>query len=178
MRALDRVLALAAALAIAATGTVVAVETSLLARGDDPWIVPRRRWDRWLSEARWDDPGIRLVASVTVGVAAVVVLLQLLPRRPRRLALTSTPGRSDWIGRDGLQRIVARAVLDAHDEVVATRVRIGRRRVDVRGTVVASSDATTPDRVHETVSTTVAAVHLVRTPGVKVRLARNSTRVQ
>lgn len=178
MRALDRIIALVVALAVAALGALVTIETTLLHRGDERWLVPRERWDRWLSEARWGDDAIQVAAAVTIGVGAVLVLVQLVPRRPKRFALTSDEGRSSWLGREGLQRLVARAVLDAHDEVQGTRVRARRRRIDVRSTVVASSDDTTPARVHSTVTDAIAALGLVRTPGVKVRLARNRTRVR
>lgn len=178
MRAVDRFLALVLALALAAAGGLLAVEAALLAAGDDAWLVPRARWERSLGELAWDDGAVQVAAGTAVAVGVVVVALQLLPRRPRRIRLAGDPGRDVWLSREGLQRRVARAVVDAHDEVVGARVRARRRRVAVRGTVVASSDRGTPARVHATATEAVAALGPERAPAVKVRLVRNRTRVR
>ncbi|MGI8938172.1 MAG: DUF6286 domain-containing protein [Iamia sp.] len=178
MRALDRLLALLGGLALAGLGALVAIEAGLRAADRDALVIPRRRWDRSLSDLEWTSSTLELVAIITIAAGAILLLLQVAPRRPRRLALESIDGRAAWITPAGVRRVVERAVLDAHDDVADARAQVQRRRVRVKATVVASADDGAPSRIGPTVAAALDALEVERNLRVRVRIDRNQDRVR
>lgn len=178
MRVLNRVLGLLLGLVAAAIGALVAIESGLRSADRDALVVHRRRWDRSLSDLMWSSSTLELVAIITIAVGAIVVLLQVVPRRPRRLALVGTAGRRAWITPASVRRAIERSILDDHDDVARAEARVGRGRVRVRITMVANADADTPDRVGQRTAEVLDGLELERDVRVRVRVEHNDDRVR
>ena len=178
MRSLDRILALVLGLALAGLGGLVAIEATLLSSGRPALVVPRARWDRGMSGLAWSSATLQVAAIIAIAVGAALVLLQLVPRAPRRLRLEGVPGRAAWIAPVSVARAVERAVVRTHDEVGSARVRVTRRTARVRADVVVASDEATPERVAATVSDALDTLELGRELRVRVRLDRSERRVR
>ncbi len=176
MKAVDRLLALVAGLALAGVGGLVALETGFLSADQPAVVVPRSRWDRGMGDLEWSSTSLRVAAIILVASGALLLVLQLVRRSPRRLALDGGPGRTAWITPASVRRVVERAVIDDNDEVRSARARVGRRRVRIQAEVVAGSDDATPRRVATSVEEAVGALEMHRSPRVRVRLQRNDGR--
>lgn len=132
MRSTSRLLAFLFGLALAAFGSLVAIESGLLAAGHDPWLVPRGRWNAEILRLHWDDTNVTVACVLLAVLGTGLLLLQVLPRPPVRLKVEGTPqGREVWISRRGLEGQLARlAAQDA--DVLAPTVRLTKRTAKVR----------------------------------------------
>lgn len=178
MRTVNRLLALLLGLGSAAAAVLVAVEAVRLHGGERRVLVPRTSWDRDLAALRWDDPGLRTVAVVLVVVGSVLLVAQLVPRRPVRYALRSGPDRPSWIARGSLDQVLADAVRrdpDVLDVTVGSR----GRRASVAVTAPRSVDRVQlRERVAATVADQLSAIDVERPLAVAVRARHAKDRVR
>lgn len=128
MRRLDRLVALILALALAAAGVLAGIETMLLVLGQPALVIPRRTWAHQLDSLRWDDATLGAVAAAVAAVGVVLLLLQIVPRRPSRVLLAAGAPAGTWVSRRSLAARGEWEILRVH-QVDAARVRLGRRRL-------------------------------------------------
>ena len=130
MRVANRVLAVAAALALATGGLLVAVEIALAGLGQGPWIIP---YDDWYSSARtnrWDSSGPRALFLGLALAGVLLVALQMVRPRPRSLPLEDGRARAG-LSRRSLEQALARAAGSQPGVATATaRVRRHRARLE------------------------------------------------
>ncbi len=169
MRRLDRLLGLIIGLALAVAAVLTGIEVMELVLGNPPAIIPRHTWDRQLRLQHWNSSGMEVTSGVLLGVGVVLILLQLVRRRPVRLALRSLPGQRTWLTRQGLARRLAHDV-GRVDNVRSAKVKVGRRRVRARVVLAAGTDRSTGSRaVRQASLATLGALGVVRDMNVKVK---------
>lgn len=179
MRPLDRLLALVLGLALAAAGIVAVVEISLLLADGDPWLVNRSAWDTELRELSWDDGAVTLGLAIALAAAALVLVVQLVPRNPARLAVRE--GRDDrevWISRRGLQdRLRQRAESDP--DVVRSSVKVTRRRARVDAHLPShAARREARQRLSGELRRSLEEVGLERTPKLRVQVRQGETKAR
>jgi uncharacterized protein DUF6286 len=141
VRVFNRVLGLLLGLTLAATGAITCVEILLGLIGRPPWLIPRSLWDSALRELTWTTPTFITVLVVLTVVGLLLVVLQLIPRRPAALPLQPTgANRTAEIDRRGLQERL-RQVAISDPDVLGARVRAQRRRVKIDAAVPPDADA-------------------------------------
>jgi hypothetical protein len=172
MRLLNRLLAAVVAILVAGAGLLVAVEVviaQLFKR--DPWIIP---YDQWLRSARretWErsDAVLQLAVAFIV-VGAILLLLQLLHRRPRNLPLYLTPEWEVAVQRRSLERSLARAAAKV-DAVDAASVKLRGERLRVQAATKRRVFPNLELEVTQTVSEALQRFHPAKAPAVKVEVS-------
>lgn len=136
MRTIDRLLALVLGLAVAAAGVILVAEVVLAVAGQPSWLVDRTALTA-VTASEYSDPLLVTSSAVAVAVGLLLVILQMVPRRPRRLELANeqTPMTVD---RTGLQDLL-RQTVESDPRVQDSSVRI-RRRAHVRARVAEDVD--------------------------------------
>ncbi len=178
MRVLNRLLSVVMGLVIAAAAAVAGIEAILLVAGQPSLVVPRSRWAHYLTGASWTSTGIEVAAIILLAVGAVISLLQLIPRRPVRLAARSTTRREVWVSRRGLGRRLAADVAGI-DSVVEARTKVTRRAVKSRVTVArGTSVPEVRSQVNQTVGTTVEQLGVTTRLRPKTKVRFDEVRVQ
>ena len=137
MRLLNRPLALVLALALAATGVIIAIEVIANALNARPVVVPWDHWQHWAMMTHWNRAVVKVWAIILIVVGALLVLAQLKPRRVSRLKLDGHHDNTDAaMTRKGLSTAVRAAVLDV-DGIAKATTTASRRRVQVNATATA-----------------------------------------
>ncbi|RMI40216.1 hypothetical protein EBO15_27345 [Actinomadura harenae] len=158
-------------LAVAAGGTAVQVLSTMV--GTPIRIVPVGPVAHALRRAAWHDGPVLAVAGA-VAVAGALLLLGLVPGRPRREPLRGTDGRlAGGVSRRDLRRVLADAALDVPG-VDRARVRLRggfRRRVVVRAATRYRNPANCADLVRQAVRARLDGFDLMRDRRVVVRLS-------
>ena len=168
MRRLDRMIALLLGLALAAAAVLAGIETMELVLGRAPLVIPRHAWDQGLRSQQWNSTDVVVTSAILAGVGALLVVLQLVRRRPVRLALRSRPGQRAWVSRKGLARRLGHDVARL-DVVTSAKVRGGRRRVRARVTLASGTEPLAGiDAVRSTTGATLASLATVRDFRVRV----------
>jgi len=112
-------------------GIVVAVEIAAAAAGSEPLVIPYDDWYRDLRRTAWSAGTVRAVLIALVVLGAVLVLLQLLRRRPESLPVRSPDAYERYaVHRRGLEGTLRRAA-ESVDGVDRARARVGRTRVNI-----------------------------------------------
>ncbi|MCU4186010.1 DUF6286 domain-containing protein [Acidiferrimicrobium sp. IK] len=124
-------MALLLGLGVAGAAVIAGIETMLLVLGEPSLVVPRSDWARTLSSLRWNDTALAVVAGGVAAGGALLLLVQVIPRKPVRLLLRSGAHAGTWLSRKGLGRKVAYDVA-ALAQVSRSSARVGRRRVRVQ----------------------------------------------
>lgn len=140
MRPVNRLLAFVFGLALAAAAVIAAVEVALLQAGRDAWLVPRTSWHDQLRRLQWDDAGLVVTSIGLLVVGIVLLLLQLVPRLPRRLPIRAEQAtREVSVSRRALEGHLTR-VTQRERDVVTPKVRIRKRDVAVRAGFATTAD--------------------------------------
>ncbi|MGI8751380.1 MAG: DUF6286 domain-containing protein [Acidimicrobiales bacterium] len=172
MRRLDRAVALFCGLALAVAAVLAGIEIMELILGHPPLIIPRHSWDRSLRGSQWGSLGMELTSGIVAGVGVALIVLQIIRRRPVRLALRSRPQQRAWVSRKGLGRRLTRDVSDL-DEITQSKVRVSRNRVRTKIVVRADADrAAGVNRVRTVVGDTLSNIGVVH--DLKVRVVARS----
>jgi hypothetical protein len=96
-------------------------------------------WDRWAAETRWDALVVQVWSAVLVVVGALILALELKPRRVTRLPLRSAHDATDAaVTRGGLAGTL-RAAATGVDGISSAAVTVRRRRARVTATSAARS---------------------------------------
>ena len=173
MRTVNRLLAAVLAFGFIAASLLAVAEIGFAALGLAPWVVP---YESWLATARSSAYGDRPVLSVAillVAVGLVLLVLQLLPRRPLRLPLLPKhDGVEPRIERKSLELAAARAAREVDGvEKANCRATLGRLVVDV----VSSREETVglDGKIRAAVEERITALEPAQplTVGVKLRSA-------
>ncbi|MGH9041004.1 MAG: DUF6286 domain-containing protein [Acidimicrobiia bacterium] len=146
MRITNRVLAVAAALALAAGGLLVTVEIAVAALGHGPWMMP---YDDWLASARnsrWESSGPRSLFLALTLAGEILIVLQLMRGRPRSLPLEAGPSRAG-LSRRSLEKTLARTA-GGQNGVATAGARIRRHRARIVAASLRTPDEVRP-RVEE-----------------------------
>lgn len=173
MRRADRAVALLLGLVLAAVAVLAGIEIMELTLGHAPLVIPRHSWDQSLRGSQWGSFGMELTSGILAGVGVALILLQIVRRRPVRLALRSRPGQRLWVSRKGLARRLTNDVGEL-DEITASKVRVSRKRVRTKVVVTADADrAAGVDRVRTVVQDTLGSIGTVH--DLRVRVVARST---
>lgn len=171
MRVLLRILSPLLALALAAAGALVAVETvaAWLAPASSPLIVPWPQWRASLEALTWTSGAVR-ATGVVVAVAGLAVLLVGLVARRHDVALTDpVPEVTVTTSPHSLARAINHEVR-SHPAVVSASVVASATRVTVRAASDEPADEVRP-LVRERVDAALDRVPLARRPRVSVSVS-------
>ncbi|MGI8760219.1 MAG: DUF6286 domain-containing protein [Jatrophihabitantaceae bacterium] len=177
MRLLNRPLAFVLALALTATGVIVIIEVIAFAVHARPVVVPWTTWYRWAERTHWKAGVVRFWSVVLIVVGAVVLLIELKPRRVRRLGVRSDNADTDAaMTRGGLAGALRASVTDV-DGISRATVSVKRHRVRVAAKAAArdaAGAAALTDPVTAAVDARLQELQLVHPPRVRVRVSARS----
>jgi hypothetical protein len=162
---------------LAAAGILGAIWAASAALGHPLWKIPHRDFAGPLqSTAHWSGPGTLAVAAAAAFVGFVLILIAVIPGRPRSIALASGDD-SVVIGvpRRSLRHSLAWLAGEIPG-VDSAKVRAGRRSVTVRATTRLRDPADLRESVQATVENRLAALDPLWPLRVKVRLRRKEDR--
>jgi hypothetical protein len=170
MRVANRIIAALLALGLAAALLLGAVEIVLGRLDRDYWIVPWPDWYRTLRTTPWDDTGTRVAFGIVIAVGAILVLLQILRRRPVSYPLEDQPGMAPAVLR---RKPFERALTDealSIDGVHTARARAGRRRIQVQAHTNRLQPKDLEDQLRQTINSRVSSVGFAEPRPVVVEL--------
>lgn len=172
MAVLNRLLAVLLGLALAVAGVVLVAETVAAAVSQPPLLVDRAMIDSRLAELSWTDWITDLTIAILIGLGALLLLLQLIPRPPDSLALKGGPGREAELERKPLASLLA-ARIDEDPEVLRARAKITPRAASVSAKAQPGADtrAMRP-RLEATAKSLLEPLQLASPPRTKVRVSR------
>jgi len=173
MAVLNRLLAVLFGLALAAVGVILVAETVAAAVSQPPLLVDRSLIDSRLSELSWTDWITDLTLAILIGLGALLLLLQLVPRPPDSLPLRSSPGREAEVDRKALGSLLAaRAGDDA--QVLRARAKVTPRAASVAAKAQPGADprALRP-RLEAATRSVLDPLQLASPPRTKVRVSRS-----
>lgn len=176
MRIGNRVVAAVVAAALIVGGLVVAAEVfiaQVLKR--EPWIVP---YDDWLDSAQrttWaESAAVLQIAVASLIVGGLLLLMQLVRRRPTTLPVDVGDGMQVEVQRRSLERSLGRTA-EQVDAVDTARARLRRGELRVR---VATNRRLAPDleaTVTEAVHDALRSAHTEPEPHVRVTVTRRDS---
>ena len=169
MRVFVRIVALLLALALAAAGTLLALEVGWLwlRPTEGPLLVPWPDWRDRLAEVTWETTPVQVTAWITA-VAGLGLLVAALVSSRREVPLRDpAPGISVRTSPRSLARIVGTRVR-AQDNVSGAAVTATRKKVRVRASSRLETEAQLRPRLTGVVADLLADLPLVRTPRVSV----------
>lgn len=174
-RVVNRLLALAASLALIALTTLVLIEIIAALLGRPPLLVDWPAVARWAQRTTWGDSQTLAISLLLLAVGAALVIGQLWPGRLTRLAVDSTDPDTDIaVSRRSVAQDVTAAVREV-DGVVPHRVKVGRTRIAVRAAAPAADDRPTlTDDVKAAIRERLERLHLRRPPRLAVKLSRRT----
>jgi hypothetical protein len=169
VRVFVRIVAALLALALAAAGTLLALEVGWLwlRPTEGPLLVPWPDWRDRLAEVSWESTPVQVTAWITA-VAGLGLLVAALAARRREVVLADpAPGVSVRTSPRSLARIVGTRVR-AEDGVRAASVTATRAKVRVRATSRLVGEEQLRPRLTGVVGDLLADLPLVRAPRVSV----------
>lgn len=169
MRVFVRIVATLLALALAAAGTLLALEVGWLwlRPTEGPLLVPWPDWRDRLAEVSWQSTPVQVTAWITA-VAGLGLLVAALSSRRREVVLRDpAPGVTVRTSPRSLARIVGVRVR-AEDNVAGASVTATARRVRVRAISRLESEAQLRPRLTGVVADLLGDLPLARTPRVSV----------
>lgn len=174
MALLNRFLAVLLGLALLAAGALLLAETVAAAAGQPPLLVDRGYLDGQLSELRWTDLPVDVTIAALLGLGALLLLLQLIPRPPESLPLGELHGRRAEIDRKSIASVLATRAED-DPEVLHAKAKVNRRTATVSAKAMPGADTrTVRDRLVDMVEDTTQSFQLARRlrPWVSVQRSR------
>lgn len=174
MRYANRLMAFILSLAVIVAGATVVVEVIADRVGADPAVLDWPALYRWARRTSWGSAPARITSGLLALVGLALLLVQLAPRRPNRLAVHSDDTATDAaVSRRGLTRAVRSAVTDV-DGIADARVKVRRRRIQVR----ARTPMSEPSQITAVRDTTTLAARqrvdslaLEKPPALSVRIS-------
>jgi hypothetical protein len=142
MRLINRPLAFILAAALAAASIILIVEVVAFAlHATSPLIVHWTTWYHWAGRTRWNALVVTIWSIILIIAGALMLALQLKPRRVTRLKLRSDDKATDAaITRGGLAGALRAAALDI-DGISKAAIRVRRRRARITATAAARDRA-------------------------------------
>jgi uncharacterized protein DUF6286 len=131
MRLVNRPLALILAVALVAASIVIIAEVIGFAAHHSPLLVHWSTWYHWGGRTRWDALVVRVWSAILIALGALILILELKPRRVTRLPLRSGDDATDAaVTRRGLAGML-RAAATGIDGISSATVKVRRRRASV-----------------------------------------------
>lgn len=132
MRVVNRPLALILAAALVAASVVIIAEVIGFAAHRSPLLVHWSTWYHWARGTRWDALVVRVWSAILIALGALILILELKPRRVTRLPLRSGDDAIDAAvtcrGLAGMLRAAATGI----DGISSATVKVRRRRASVK----------------------------------------------
>jgi Family of unknown function (DUF6286) len=174
MRLLNRPLAFILALALAIASVILIVEVIAVAVNHPPVIVHWHLWYRWANNTRWKQGVIRFWSIVLIIIGALLLAMQLKPRRVQRLALRSDDDTATdaAMTRRGLAGALRAAATDV-DGIRRATVTVGRRRAQITANAAAKDKAgahALREPIRESVDARLDNLQLTHPPRVRIRV--------
>jgi hypothetical protein len=171
MRVSNSLLSLLLGLGLIGGGLVVAVEAMATALGAGPFGIPVSHWAALLEHRRLHDTWAVVGFAVATAIGAVLLLVEVWPWRPLRVAIGVDGPTSWWLSRRSVERELRRATLAATPAShVMASVRPHRRRWEVRVRAAAPTDARSA--IAEAAEADLARLGAPENSHVRVRLRR------
>jgi hypothetical protein len=175
MRTVNRLIAAVLALSLIAGGLLIVAEILVAALGLTPWVVP---YENWLVTARGSAYGDRPVLTVSLlmlTVGLVLLLLQLVRRRPLSLPLLAKhDGVEPMIERKSLEQAAARAALSV-DGIEKATCWASSGKLVVSATSNREETAALDDKIRAAVEERIGALEPAQALAVAIKL-RSATR--
>jgi hypothetical protein len=131
MRLLNRPLAFILAAALAVAGIIVLIEVIAFHIKNGPLLLHWTTWYHWAGKTHWDQLVVQVWSAILIVVGALILALELKPRRITRLPLRPGDGVTDAaVTRSGLAGTL-RAAATGVDGISSAAVRVRRRRARV-----------------------------------------------
>jgi len=164
------------ALLMLVIGGLVAAEVISALLGSPLRLVPYDRMLSWASSTPWTDPSVRMGALVPILLGLLLVLLALIPGRPRLIPVRT--GDKDLI--IGMRpRGFAHALTHAAEQVQGVdraRVRVLGRTAHVKAVSFLRDTTGLEDAVRQAVTGRIATLNPVRDHSVRVKLREKGER--
>jgi Family of unknown function (DUF6286) len=168
MQIIDRLLAALLGLALLAAGVIASVEIVLGLLGHSSWIVPRDRWYVAVATSDWTATWVRTIASLACVIGAILVIVQLRPRRPAVLQVRSPEASlSVWVSRRSLERTLERAATGV-DGIASAKVRLRADRAIVETVAQRRDTSGLGPRVEQVLGDQIRAIELQKQPRLSV----------
>ena len=137
MRLLNRPLAFILAAALAVACIIVIIEVIAFHVKSGPLVLHWATWYHWGRKTHWDALVVQVWSAILIVVGALILVLELKPRRVTRLRLQSIHDATDAaVTRRGLARTLRGAAIGV-DGISAAAVTVRRRRARVTVTSAA-----------------------------------------
>jgi Family of unknown function (DUF6286) len=173
MRLVNRPLAFILAAALIAASVVIIAEVIGFAAHRSPLLVHWSTWYHWARETRWDALVVRVWSAILIVVGALVLILELKPRRVTRLPLRSGDNATDAaVTRRGLAGML-RAAATGVDGISSATVKVRRRRANVTAVSAARgrpAATTLTEPVTQTLRRQLDSLDLRHPPRLKVHV--------
>lgn len=131
MGLLNRPLAFILAAALAVTSVIVIIEVVAVHVNASPLVLHWTSWDRWAQKTHWNALVVQVWSAVLIVAGALILVLELKPRRATRLLLRSAHDATDAaVTRGGLAGTL-RAAATGVDGISSAAVVVRRRRARV-----------------------------------------------
>jgi uncharacterized protein DUF6286 len=177
MRLLNRPLALILAVALAGASVILIIEVIAAAVHASPVVVHWTTWYHWAGTTRWNALVVRVWSAILIALGAVILAIELKPRRVTRLRLRTVDDATDAaLTRSGLAGTL-RAAATGIDGIAGAAVTVRRRRARVTAKSAARGRAAADalkQPVTQAVRSRLDALDLHRPPRLKVRVTRRS----
>jgi hypothetical protein len=174
VRNLNRLLAFVLGLAVIVAAATVVVEVIAGLAGAGPALLDWPAALQWAQRTSWGAAPVRIVSGLLAVAGLALLLAQLTPRRPDRLAMDSGDTVTDAaVTRRGLTRAVRGTVTDI-DGIADARVTVRRRRIRVHARAAAGPPSQVPalrDATTQAARQCVDALKLAHRPTVSVRVS-------
>jgi hypothetical protein len=173
MRLLNRPLAFILAVALAAASIILIIEVIVFATHARAAVVPWPTWYHWAEATRWDRLVVRVWSAILIAIGALLLALELKPRRVTRLSLHSGDDATDAaLTRSGLAGTL-RGAATSIDGITSATVSVRRRRAWVSAKSAARGRAAAgalKDPITQAARTRLEDLNLDRPPRLKVRV--------
>jgi hypothetical protein len=137
MRLLNRPLAFILAAALAVASIIVIIEVVAFHLNASPLVLHWTTWNHWARKTHWDALVVEVWSAILIVIGALILTLQLKPRRVTRLSLRSSHDATDAaVTRGGLAGTL-RAAATGVDGISSAAVIVRRRRARVIATSAA-----------------------------------------
>jgi hypothetical protein len=177
MRLLNRPLALILAVALAGASIILLIEVIAFAAHASPVVVHWTTWYHWAGKTHWNALVIRVWSAILIVIGALILAIELKPRRVTRLRLRTADDATDAaLTRSGLAQAL-RAAATGIDGITGAAVTVRRRRARVAARSAARGRAAA-DALKQPVTQALRSrlddLDLYRPPRLKVRVTSRS----
>lgn len=154
MRLINRPLAFILAAALAVGGVILIIEVIAFHIKSGPLVLHWSTWYHWANKTRWNQLVIQVWSAILIAIGALILVLELKPRRVTRLRLQTEQAATDAaVTRGGLAGTL-RAAATGVDGISSAAVTVRRRRARVAALSAARGRAAA-EALQPTVSQTV-----------------------